>query len=50
VILAENYAGFDDQNFLELLSQSMWRLRNANRWFGADAERGCPPTISRLRD
>jgi hypothetical protein len=36
-ILSENYAGFDDQDFLELLSESMWCLRNANRWFGEDA-------------
>jgi hypothetical protein len=44
-ILAENYAGFDDQDFLELFSQSMWCLRNANRRFGGDAGLGCPPTI-----
>jgi hypothetical protein len=37
-ILTENYAGFDDQDFLELFSKSMWCLRNAKRRFGENAE------------
>jgi hypothetical protein len=38
-ILSENSAGFDDQDFLELLSDSMWCLRNATRGFGEDARK-----------
>jgi hypothetical protein len=38
-ILSENHGGFDDQDFLELLSQSMWCLRNATRGFGEDASK-----------
>src|SRR4051794_26403527 len=45
-MLAENYPGFDDQALLELLSQIMWRLRNANRRFGGDAEHGWRPNHS----
>jgi hypothetical protein len=41
-ILPEYYAGFDDQDFLELVSESMWCLRNANRWFCEDAKPSCP--------
>jgi hypothetical protein len=37
-MLPEKYAGFDEQEFLELLSLRMWCLRNDDRRFDENPE------------